>query len=204
MRLVIDQLEVVRGGRRCLGPLDLTLDLQGITVITGHNGAGKSLLLRALHGLIPPTKGRVLWNGVPAIAGRKARGFVFQTPPLLRRSVLGNAMLATRARGLPRSAARGALERVGLSHRAAQPAATLSGGERQRLALAQALAGGPCALLLDEPSASLDRKAAQELAQTLANLNLPMLLATHDTGLIDRLATRIVTLEEGRLRSDTI
>ena len=120
---------------------------------------GKSLLLRLLHGLIPPTSGRVLWHGRSLDrAGRRAQAMVFQRPVMLRRSVMANVRFALDVRGVG-SARRQAQKHMELAQLAAfakQPARALSVGEQQRLAVVRALACEPEVLFLDEPTASLD------------------------------------------------
>jgi tungstate transport system ATP-binding protein len=88
--LIFDGVELRSGDTNLLGPVSLKLTGPGLTVIMGPNGAGKSLFLSAAHGLVTPDRGQVTWSGTRATASRASRGFVFQTTPVLRRSVAGN------------------------------------------------------------------------------------------------------------------
>lgn len=195
------------GGRRLVGPLDLTLGPGGRTVVLGPNGAGKSLLLRLLHGLIEPTAGRIHSDGRPLDAeARATQAMVFQRPVLLRRSVAANIDHALAARGVSRAERRtrtaAALEAARLESSARMPARLLSGGEQQRLALARALALGPRILFLDEPTASLDPAstlAVEGLIDDAARAGTRIVLVTHDIGQARRHADDVVFLHAGRI-----
>lgn len=197
-------LMLERDGRRLIDGIDLTLGAGGLTVVMGPNGAGKSLLLRLLHGLIPPTSGVIRWGGAsmsPAIRARQ--GMVFQRPVLLRRSVAANLDFALGLRGDGSVARRDhLLERVGLLERASQPARLLSGGEQQRLALVRALALGPEVLFLDEPTASLDPASVltiEEVVRGAGRNGTKVIFVTHDLAQARRLADDVVFLHRGQL-----
>jgi tungstate transport system ATP-binding protein len=175
------------------------------TVLIGPNGAGKTTLLRLAMGLIPPSRGRVTWDGVAGVPPIK-RAIVFQRPVMLRRSAAGNIRYALAAARIPkeRHAARIAelLALVGLPDLASRPARQLSGGEQQRLALARALARDPTVLFLDEPTASLDpasTKAVEDIVRAIAARGIKVVMATHDLGEARRLAGDIVFLHRGRV-----
>jgi tungstate transport system ATP-binding protein len=195
------------GGRRLIAGIDLKLRPGVRTVVMGPNGSGKSLLLRLLHGLLPPSGGTVLWDGRAADdATRRRQAMVFQRPVLLRRSALGNLQHALRARGLPRHEQRRraeeALEKAKLTAIAHTPARLLSSGEQQRLALARALSLAPEVLFLDEPTANLDPAstvAIERLIQDAHEHGTKIVLVTQDAGQARRLADEIVFLCEGRL-----
>ena len=181
-------------------PLTLELQAGPSTIILGANGAGKSVLMRLMHGLLAPSSGAVLWNG----SGRQA--MVFQRPVMLRRSALGNVVYALKAQGTPRgertARAMEALARTGLAALADQPARSLSGGEQQRLALARAWATTPEVLFLDEPTASLDPAATgavEDIVRQMYEAGTKIVMTTHDLGQARRLADEILFLHHGRL-----
>lgn len=191
-----------------LHDITLTLPRTGITAIMGANGAGKSLLLRVAHGLVPPTQGQITWAGAPLSAQvTREQALVFQKPVLLRRSVAANVDFVLRARGMPDPARRdAALDMVGLSDKTRLPARRLSGGEQQRLVLARALVTDPAVLLLDEPTASLDPGATlkiEEIVQDAAARGTKILFVTHDVGQARRLADDVVFLHRGQMTEHT-
>lgn len=204
--LEVEGLVVEAGGARLLDGLAFTLRPQRCTVILGPNGAGKSLLLRVLHGLVPPTRGELRW--AEPEPGRRclAQAFVFQKPVLLRRTVRGDLAVALSARGVPRRQRRAriaeALALVGLDGFAGRAARSLSGGEQQRLALARAWALRPQLLLADEPTASLDPAATRAVEAILRDLRargVTVVMSTHDLGQARRLADEVLFLHAGRL-----
>ncbi len=198
-------------GRVLLDNVNIELGAaSGITVVVGHNGAGKTLLLRLLAGLLKPTAGKVTWGGLAPDSARVSKiGFVMQRPVLLRRSALGNIEYALAVSGVPRSErtwrAREALAAAALEHVADRPALSLSGGEQRRLALTRALVFNPACLILDEPTANLDARSIEMLeAQLIAakQTATPVLLVTHDAGQVRRLADNIIVLHNGRILTE--
>ena len=195
------------GGQRLIDRVDLSIALGRRTMIMGANGAGKSLLLRLLHGLIPPTAGEVLWQGRALDRAARARqAMVFQRPVLLRRSARANLAFALAAQGVPRrqraGRAEAALAQAGLTHLADRSARVLSGGEQQRLAVARALACAPRVLFLDEPTASLDPAATQAIEDLILQAHaqgVTIVMITHDAGQARRLGQDVVFLHGGRV-----
>ncbi|HSJ96277.1 MAG TPA: ATP-binding cassette domain-containing protein [Myxococcota bacterium] len=201
-------LGVSLGGHAALVDVSFRLAATRRLVVLGANGAGKSVLLRVLHGLIAATSGEVLWAG--GTARPRAQAMVFQRPVMLRRPALANVEYALRVNGFGpaerRVRALEALEGVGLAHLARRQARVMSGGEQQRLALARAWALRPRVLFLDEPTASLDPAAAQEVERIVAGIHAAgtaILMTTHNLGLARRLADDIVFLHRGRLTEQT-
>ncbi|GAA0594943.1 ATP-binding cassette domain-containing protein [Caenispirillum bisanense] len=194
------------GGAPLLSDLRFDLTDAGATVLLGHNGAGKSLLLRLLHGLLTPTAGSIRWHGLSPAEARPRQAMVFQRPVMLRRSVRANVEYALALQGHGRRARReramAALAGAGLDHLAERPARVLSGGEQQLVALARARAVQPAVLLLDEPTASLDpvhSLAVERLVAAIAADGIKIIMATHDLGQARRLATDVLFLAAGRL-----
>lgn len=194
-------------GRALVRGVDLDIAPGRRTVVMGANGAGKSLLLRLLHGLIAPTAGDVLWKGRPLdAAARREQAMVFQRPVMLRRSVLANLSFALRVHGV-RGAARRERERAALAMArledlAGRPARVLSGGEQQRLAVARALACEPELLFLDEPTASLD-PASTHAIETLIHeahaAGVTIVMVTHDRAQALRLGDDVLFMSGGRV-----
>ena len=184
--------------RDIIRPTTLEIGAGPSTIILGANGAGKSVLMRLMHGLLAPSAGTVLWQG----PGRQA--MVFQRPVMLRRSALANVVYALELAGTPDAerTAMDALEEVGLSHVAQRPARVLSGGEQQRLALARAWALHPEVLFLDEPTASLDPHATREIERVIQAFDAAgtkIVMATHNLGQAQRLGDEVIYLHEGRV-----
>ena len=195
------------GGKRVINDIDAKIEERGITVIMGPNGAGKSVLLRLMHGLIPPSRGEILWAGRPAdrkLARRQA--MVFQKPVLLRRSAAGNIWHALGLRGVDWSErptrVEEALRLAGLERLAATPARTLSGGEQQRLSLVRALSLEPEILFLDEPTASLDPASTLLIERLLIKAQrqgIKIIVVTRDVCQARRLAQDVIFLHHGRV-----
>jgi tungstate transport system ATP-binding protein len=179
-----------------LKPVSLEIEAGPSTVILGANGAGKSVLMRLMHGLLAPTTGSISWNS----AGRQA--MVFQRPVMLRRSALANVAYALKLANQAESLAMEALKEVGLAHLAHRPARVLSWGEQQRLALARAWALHPEVLFLDEPTASLDPSATREIENVIRAFDASgtkIVMATHNLGQARRLGDEVLYLHQGRL-----
>lgn len=173
--LILREVCFEAGGKPLIDHISYRCEARPCTTVLGPNGAGKSLLLRLCHGLISPSSGSILWNGLDARAVRQYQAMVFQRPVLLRRTVAANIRYALSVRGVPRRQHQAivtqALEQAGLLELAARPARVLSSGEQQRLALARAWALKPQVLLLDEPTASLDPAATQAVETLLGRIH---------------------------------
>lgn len=195
------------GGRDLIRGLDADIMPGRCSVIMGANGAGKSLLLRLMHGLLVPDEGRVLWDGRDMDqTARRDQAMVFQRPVMLRRSVRANLAFALAAHRVPRRDRRArvdaALARARLEHLADRPARVLSGGEQQRLALARALICQPRLLFLDEPTASLDPAsihAIETLLRAALRSGVTLVLVTHDAGQARRLGDDILFMHNGQI-----
>ncbi len=211
-------------GVRALSDVSLTVREGEFLAVLGLSGSGKSTLLRCINRLIDPTEGRIWVSGreITAASGRALReirsqiGMIFQQFNLVRRhTVLDNVLSGSlgRASLLPslllhfseeeRGRARAYLERVGLSGRDGSRADALSGGQQQRVAIARCLMQQARLILADEPVASLDPALRHSVMRHIEALNreegMTVLCSLHDLDLVQRYATRLVALKEGRL-----
>jgi ABC-type lipoprotein export system ATPase subunit len=212
------------GRRTVLRSVSLSLERGETAAIVGPSGSGKTTLLNIVGGLDKPTSGTVIVDG-KAMAGlddetmsrmrNRDIGFVFQLHHLLpQATVLENVLIpAIPAAGRSRvgeAALRRAhrlLERVGLSGHKDHFPAQLSGGERQRTAVVRAFINGPKLVLADEPTGSLDREAAENLARLLVDLNrdeaTALIVVTHSLELA-RLMGKAFVLRDGILERTEI
>lgn len=193
-----------------LQDLDLDLDQARIGMV-GGNGSGKSTLARLVNGLVHPSAGRVLVDGLDTVrdGGRVRRlvGFVFTDPDaqIVMPTVAEDVAFSLRRRGLTKpqvaAAVAQALTQVGLDGFGERAAHLLSGGQKQLLAIASVLAVQPQVLVCDEPTTLLDARNARLVAGLLAGLRQQVLLVTHD---LDSLADfdRVLVLEGGRVVAD--
>ena len=207
-------LRHVYGGRVVLDLEHLTVPRGALVAIVGHNGSGKSTLLRLLALLERPTAGEVWLDGRRALRNavqRRRVTLVEQRPVLLRGNVFDNLLYGLTARGLKGDTAKQTVwavaERLGIAALLPRRRHELSDGEVQRVAVARALAIKPDVLLLDEPTSSADRAAAQALFRALegerrergALAPLTICLASHQLEEAYRWADDIRALAEGRL-----
>ena len=209
----VRDLEVVRGGRVILQVEKLSVRAGETLAVVGPNGAGKSTLLLALAGLLRPTKGSIIVDGVPLVPGRELAyrrriGLVFTSPLLLSTSVFGNVAAGLRFRGVDAAEISVRvdqwLERLGIAHLRDRPASQLSSGEAQRTSLARALVLDPHLLLLDEPFVSLDSATRAQLLDDFERLDVgthsTRVLVTHHLREAIRLGDRLAILLDGRIR----
>lgn len=182
--------------------------------VVGPSGSGKSTLLNLLGTLDEPTSGQVMWKGrdvskfsAKDMARLRNRdiGFVFQQHHLLPQlTVIENVLVPTLVAEAPPRVLKETeqlLERVGLEERRDHRPSQISGGERQRVAVVRALINKPSLLLADEPTGSLNQKAADELAELLLELNkeyeMALIVVTHS----ERIAKTIGNVYELRDRA---
>ncbi len=183
---------------------------EGVTVLFGPSGAGKTSVLDMVAGLLRPDEGHVrvgsetLFDsatGIDLPPERRRAGYVFQDGRLFpHMSVAANLRYGERrapveARWIEFGAV---VELLGIGHLLARRPRTLSGGEARRVAIGRALLSGPRFLLLDEPTSFLDRARREEVARAVEDvrdrLKLPILLVTHDQDEASRLGSRIVKM----------
>jgi putative ABC transport system ATP-binding protein len=196
------------GDATALDHVDLTISGTGITVVVGPSGAGKSMLLRLLNRLEVPSEGEIRFRGEPLdsldpLALRRQVGMVFQRPAPFPGTVRDNLAVADPHPAGGEDDYVAALRSADLGPEFLDRAADeLSGGESQRMCLARTLVTRPDALLMDEPTAALDRDARLRLERTarhLADEGRPLVWVTHDLDQVERLADEIVVLVAGRV-----
>jgi biotin transport system ATP-binding protein len=207
------ELRAVRhayGERTVLADVELTLTERRIGVI-GANGSGKSTFARLLNGLVVPTGGQVLVDGLDTRtalrAVRRRVGFVFQDPDaqIVHPTVAEDVAFGLQNLGVPPAerAERVAqvLDRYGLAGHADHPAHLLSGGQKQLLAIAGVLVMRPARLVFDEPTTLLDLVNARRVARVIAELEQPSVVVTHDLDLVAD-TDRVLVLDDGRVVED--
>jgi putative ABC transport system ATP-binding protein len=200
-------VSLTRGGRRVLDRASAEIPI-GATAIVGPSGAGKSTLLRLLNRLADPDFGTIAYHDQPLdsydpLALRRRVSLVPQLPALLEGTVGSNVAYAARLAGKRADSAR-CLRLAGLDPGFAErDVARLSVGERQRAMLGRALAQEPEVLLLDEPTSALDHAARDAIEATLADLRqeleISIVLVSHDPEQARRLGEWVVRMEEGRV-----
>jgi len=219
--IAVRDLRLSLGGREILRGVSFAVSRGAVVAVVGPSGGGKSSLLRGMNYLTPFTGGEVQIAGHRLLPGMTERrdaellrsvrtsvGMVFQSFHLFPHlTAIGNVMEAPRrVLGLSADEARERaaklLERVGLATHADAHPHTLSGGQQQRVAIARALAMEPAALLLDEPTSSLDPQLVGEVLAVLADLaaaGQTMLIVTHEMGFARRVGHRVLVLVAGEI-----
>ena len=208
--VVVDNVKVTFATTHALDGVDLSVRAGTTLGVLGHNGAGKTTLIRVLTTLIRPDSGRVVVEGIDALAHpaevRRRIGVTGQYAGLDEfLTTAENLELVGRLAGL-RTAARGRardlIDRFGLSGIASRRVGELSGGSRRRVDLAASLVGSPTVLFLDEPTTGLDPTARQALWEVVSELTAAgttVLLTTQYLEEADRLADEVVVLDHGRI-----
>ncbi|MFC8723202.1 ATP-binding cassette domain-containing protein [Kitasatospora sp. NPDC057198] len=207
--LAAEGLRVSAGGQQLLAVPSLSVPPGGCLGLVGANGSGKSTLLRALAGLLHLDAGTVLLDGAPVreheLSFRQRVGvFLDDADCFPDLTVAEHVRMVVAAHGLDRPDHRCArvLDALGLRHRADAFPDTLSAGQRQLLLLAAVLVRPARLLLLDEPEQRLDTRARERLADALRRSRADgtaIVLAAHDRPLLDRVADRVLVLDEGRV-----
>lgn len=195
------------GERVALAPLTLTVRAGEIVALVGPNGAGKSTTLRLLAGGLHPDRGSASIAGRDVVAeplrARLRFGYLPQRLGVPLSAVVGDlAALVAAARGLPEDAAIRALSEYGLRDRLDTTLGEMSGGQRQRAMLALATLGPLDALVLDEPSISLDVDGADDVRRAIRaakTAGAAVLFASHHLSDVALLADRIAVMVEGKL-----
>ncbi|MCW2702050.1 MAG: ABC-type cobalt transport system, ATPase component [Blastococcus sp.] len=198
------------GDRVVLSDIDLQLTERRIGIV-GANGSGKSTFARLINGLVVPTTGSVLVDGLDTRTHvrdvRRRVGFVFQDPDaqIVHPTVAEDAAYGLENQGVPAAerAERVAevLERYGLAGHADHPAHLLSGGQKQLLAIAGVLVMRPARIVFDEPTTLLDLVNTRRVAEVIEELEQQVVVVTHDLDLLDGF-DRVLVVDGGRVVDD--
>lgn len=210
MLIEFDHAVVATSQSQALRGVSATVDQHRIGVI-GPNGAGKSTLAKLLNGLVLPTAGRVVVDGLDTRhdlkAIRRRVGFVFQNPenqivyPIVREDMA----FGLKAQRLPaqQSAQRiqASLDALGVGHLADRASHTLSGGECQLVAMASVLVMQPDLIVFDEPTTQLDLRNRNRVVRAIAGLRQQAVVVTHDLELLQEF-DRVLVVVDGRIAAD--
>ena len=215
----IEKTYAARGSNTAVTALhDINLDVPkgAILGVIGRSGAGKSTLIRLVNGLERPSAGQVIVGGVeisaleerPLRDQRRSIGMIFQHFNLLaRRTAFANVALPLEIAGVSASEIKKRvnplLDLVGLSDKANRYPAELSGGQKQRVGIARALATNPRVLLSDEATSALDPETTEQILALLRQVNtelqLTVLLITHEMAVIKSVADRVAVIDGGQI-----
>ena len=222
--ITVSNLHKNHGATRILNGVNATFGKGQVVGVVGPSGSGKSTLLRCINGLERFHLGEVTVGGVTLGGGpnpppketllrlRRIVGMVFQQfnlfPHLtaLANVTSGPIHALGKSKNEAEATARTLLERVGLADKADRRPSELSGGQQQRVAIARALAVNPAAILFDEPTSALDPRMSAEVMKVIDDLaddeqfQTTMVIVTHDTAALKRVADSVIVLEAGTVR----
>ena len=196
--LIANEVSVIREEHYLLKDISLEIKPATITLILGHNGAGKTLLMQVLHGLTLPDEGVI--DSPPASRQR----MVFQKPIMLRRTALQYFNFVCPGLSIPDQ--HHWFDSAQLTSRMEAPARRLSGGEQQKLALIGALAAQPEILFLDEPAASLDVEAtmlSESLISEACDAGTTIIMTSHNRAQAARLANQVIFMDQGCVKEQS-
>ena len=211
--IVVEGLEFSYGNGSVLKDVNFTIPQGMVTVIVGQNGSGKSTLLQNLIGLLKPTKGRILYNGIDLSKLDKKSlfheiGYVFQYPEhqFVTKNVKDEIEYGLKIRNLDRVTmerkAKEYLEMFGLEKMVDRHPLTLSMGEKRRLSFATMLILEPKVLIMDEPIIGQDKRRTEYLIKLIDNLKsrgITVVIATHDMNFVARCADQVIVLNDGQV-----
>lgn len=205
-------------GMIALDEIDFSVAKDEFVYLIGPSGAGKSTLLKLIFMAEKPTAGEIIIDKF-SLSGithrqipylRRHIGMIFQDYKLLpKRTVYENVAFALSVMHVPKKKMRRqvmhALELVGLEQKPHHMPHELSGGEQQKICIARAIVNNPPILLCDEPTGNLDPNTSWEIVQLLTKINArntTVLMATHDTEIVDGIPKRVVAIEHGKIVRD--
>ena len=213
--LIVKNLEKNFGKTKVLKNINLEINEKERVVIIGPSGCGKSTLLRCINQIEKPTKGQVLFEGIPLDDKKtdinKIRikmGMVFQQFNLFPHlKVIDNIILApVKLKLMSKEEAikkgKTLLDKIGLAEKINNYPKELSGGQQQRVAIIRALMLDPDLLLFDEPTSALDPEMKQEVLELMKELGksgLTMIVVTHEMQFVKEFATRVIFIDEGKI-----
>ena len=215
---LIDVYKECDNGTKALKGVSMRIDDGEFVFLVGPSGSGKSTVIKLITSEIALTEGRLMVNGynlnnirpwqVPFM--RRTLGIIFQDFRLIeKKTVYENLAFAMRAIGASNRELQRripyVLELVGLDQKADRYPNQLSGGEQQRVAIARALVNNPSMIIADEPTGNLDPQRSLEIMMLLERINelgTTVLVVTHEKALVNRFATRVIAIENGRIISD--
>ncbi len=208
------------GNANVLADISFRIDPGEFVCITGPSGAGKSTLLHILTGAEQASQGKIEMDGidmrlVPPSAlqlFRRRLGVVFQDYKLLNnRTVAENIAFPLEVCGVPDTAidkrVLTVLEMIDLTKHAGTLTTSLSGGEKARVSIGRAIAHDPLIILADEPTGNIDPDQSKQILNLFEKINesgTTVIIATHDSGLVDALNTRVIELRDGKLARDSV
>lgn len=203
---------------KAIDDISVSFDKGEFCAVTGPSGSGKSTLLHLLSSLEAPTAGDIIYNDVKlsnyndnqlSILRRRRFGFVFQAYNLVQELTgYENILLPVMLDGKKpdEEYLNKIIDMLGIRDRLEHLPSALSGGQQQRIAIARALANKPSVLFADEPTGNLDGKSGREVLSLLKytgkELGVTLILVTHDLHVAEQ-AERVITIEDGRIVSDT-
>ncbi len=212
-QILLQDVGYTSGKTTILKNVNLNIPIPCRLGITGPSGSGKSTLLRLLNLLLSPSRGVIYYRNRPLkqydpIDIRKKICLIQQKAVFVKGTIHENLTLASRwdpSFNPDQTALEKILEQVGLSDQPLdKDVRSLSGGEQQRLALARGLLNDPEVLLLDEPTAQLDRSLAQQILDTISELTtarkLTLIIVSHQPELIQPLVDDMLYLKDGHVR----
>jgi len=205
-------------GTEALKGISLQINDGEFVFLVGPSGSGKSTIIKLLTAEIEPTAGSLYVNGfnvekirrsdVPFM--RRTVGVIFQDFRLIaNKTVYANVAFAMRVIGASEAEIKKrvpyVLRLVGLENKSRRLPHELSGGEQQRVAIARALVNNPTMIIADEPTGNLDPARSEEIMMLLERINAlgtTIMVVTHEKGLVNRFAKRVIAIDEGRIKWD--
>jgi cell division transport system ATP-binding protein len=208
-----------KSGKTALQNVSLKINKNEFVFLVGASGAGKSTVLNSIMGIHKPTSGSLEVGEPPlkvsSLRGnkmakhRQSIGFIFQDFKILPyKNIFENILLALKAKNIPATTHKrevmDSLVKVGLQDKYLEFPIQLSAGELQRIAIARAFAGDRSIILADEPTGNLDPKTTWDVMKIFTSLigQKTILIATHNTDIVNSMKKRTITIDSGKILSD--